>query len=176
VIATLALKRGPKEMELLEIFTQWDESQKAILVASLSGLSLTASSFLFSIKSNLAQKAASLKTTLESINDEQGKKYIRKEIASVESDISEILKAIKRLVNAFYFFIVCLIYSLGVDPIIDIDLINRKLPSTESAAIEAGALLPWLAADVAAYSVLLLGGIVSLIRAGHAIKSMASKS
>jgi len=157
-------------MDWVQILSEWDESQNAILVASLAGLSLATSSFLFSLKSELEQKR---RNTIQLSSEG---KNIDTELKNISDDVEEIKGAVRHLINAFYFFIAALVLSLGIDPLIDQDLGNRGLPIIGDIASEADASLPWLQFDVGSYTLLITGGIIALIRAGMVIKKRVTKA
>ena len=161
-------------MDWVQILSEWDKSQNAILVASLAGLSLASSSFLFSLKSGLEQKRRNINQLAS--DDENIRNKFKPDLDSISKDIEEIEDAVRNLINAFYFFIAALVLSLGIDPLIDQDLANRGLPIIGDIASEADALLPWLKLDVGSYAILIIGGIIALIRAGRVIKKRVAKA
>lgn len=153
-------------MDWIHILSAWDDSQNAILVASLAGLSLATSSFLLSLKSGLEQK----KSYIYQLSDGNESGKYEAALKNTKGDIDEIRGTVRHLIHAFYFFIAALVLSLGIDPLIDQDLGNRGLPTIKDISSEADALLPWLLLDVGSYTILIAGGIISLIRAGMVIK------
>ena len=161
-------------MDWVQILSKLDESQTAVLVASLAGLSLAASTFLFSLKSGLEQRRRKI-IQLSSEDEEMATRF-KPDLNDINNDIEEIKGGVRHLVNAFYFFIAALVLSLGLDPLIDQDLGNRGLPIIGDITSEADALLPWLGADVASYTILMVGGIIALIRAGYVIKKRVTKA
>ncbi len=163
-------------MEWQEILLQWDNAQAPILAASLAALSLTAASFLFSIESRLSSELkGSLEASLTVKDSILKSRYL--EISETrDASINKIKMSIESLVNAFYWFIATLVYSIGIDPIINKDLLESGLSSLVTIAGEAGSIMPWLSADVGIFTTLFACGLLSLLRAGRVIKEVATES
>lgn len=163
-------------MEWLQILLQWDQAQAPILSASLAALSLTAASFLYAIESRLKTRQASVNSILGSIGKPDAEQICQEHAQECEAEAAQVKTAIKNLINAFYWFIATLIHSLSLDSLIDQDLAQRGLPVIGEIANEAGALMPWLAADVGIFTTLFTCGLWCLLTSGKVVKTIAVKS
>lgn len=157
-------------VDLPTILNALDEAESIAVAATLAGLSITAASFLANIAKTHADKTALAKAKREQSQKEAeaekkpADRQARERVAAIDlekyseaknlSDASA--SGMKRLVGAFFFFILYLLDCLTLDALIEQDIL------TDAAGHLSAAYPAWVGADLLASVILLGGGLVLL--------------
>ena len=164
----------------IAIWQALDVAETSGIAATLSGLSITASSFLANLVKTHSDKAAAAKDvwdTAEKAANSDPKNKSRRDVADLERKAYEGLKAIaedaaramKMLLSAFALFTIDLVESLTFDPIVDKETLAGGL---RIAGYTYEQLVPF---DVGFAGFTLAGGVILLGMSARAIFKIIPK-